>query len=584
LSPGGALVAGVLAVLLQAGGLVPGVSIASWAQPVAGIAIVFAAAAYGGRVVRWFGFTAALVLSIVTTLVTIAPAFLSFPATAGGDGTARALVTVVVSYTVAGSAVAAVLFGAWALGLTVHRRAVSPGIERSPLEVWLARDDVWTSASEGTDPASAAAVSAAESIVVEGQLEDRRTVFRRMTRTQLVIDAVIALIFCVLGVVASGPGNGGELAILAIFSIALVFRRLSPALALATAWLAAVVQMALQLPVVASDIAILLVLYSTAAYGGRLTRWAGLASAGVGALLAAVYLVLIGYGPVTFDVIKPSGGLTDAVTSFLAFFIASAAVLGLAWTLGFLVRTWQRAIRSRAQATRAVDEQRAAERSIVIEQERNRIARDMHDVVAHSLAVVIAQADGARYVRAADPGAVDTALSAISSTAREALADVRVLLAQLRRDEVGGPQPVLADLARLVEQMRSAGLRVSWDEEGTPVALGSGAQLAVYRIMQEALTNALRHGAPDTEVIASLNWSEAGVALIVDNATPAEASPEAPADVGHGLPGMRERALLAGGTLTIETQPGRFRVSAWIPAASIHTSAPPTDFPEGFER
>jgi signal transduction histidine kinase len=428
------------------------------------------------------------------------------------------------------------------------------------VEEWLARNDVGSPVSGRT----LAGDHAVDRLTTEGA-DDHSSLLRSITGTQFVIDVVIAVAFGVLGVVA-GIVDGGALAVLAIFTIAVVFRRVSPLLALGIAWLGAGIQLALSLSVVVSDIAILLVLYATAAFGGRFTRWAGLASAGVGALVAATYLVVIGSGPLPIDVMQRPEFLTSTATNFLTLLVASAGVLGLAWTLGFLVRTWRRARQSRAQAARAMEEQRAAQRDVVVEQERNRIARDMHDVVAHSLAVVIAQADGARYARATDPTAVDGALTTIASTAREALGDVRILLAQLRKDEAQGPQPVLADLDRLREQMRSAGLDIRWTESGTQLPLGTGAQLAVYRIVQEAFTNALRHGKPDTAVHASLRWDDTGVLATVENEVRADEADDQPAGVGHGLPGMRERALLAGGTLTVETPPGRFRVVARIPA------------------
>jgi signal transduction histidine kinase len=298
---------------------------------------------------------------------------------------------------------------------------------------------------------------------------------------------------------------------------------------------------------------------------------------GVGALVAALYLTAESWGGV--DLGNPLGQVT---ARFLGYFVASVAVLGLAWTLGLLVRTWRKARLSRRQEVLAVEEQRLAQRTVVVEQERNRIARDMHDVVAHSLAVVIAQADGARYARANDPGAVDTALSTISATAREALGDVRVLLTQLRRDESGGPQPVLADLDRFLAQMRAAGLSIDWTETGHPLPLGSGAQLAVYRIIQEALTNALRHGDRSAAVRGALEWEHAGVIATIENrvlaAEPSDAESGA-ATEGHGLPGMRERALLTGGSLSIDSSGGRFTVRARIPATAVGSGPPPTSPP-----
>ena len=149
----------------------------------------------------------------------------------------------------------------------------------------------------------------------------------------------------------------------------------------------------------------------------------------------------------------------------------------------------------RARANRAA--QKRAEAEAAAEQERVRIARDMHDVVAHSLAVVIAQADGARYAAAsADPAAAAEALGTISTTARAALADVRLLLTQLRHSQSAGPAAAaFADLEELYAQVRSAGVELRVDVDPAPAAEPSAAvQLAVYRILQEALTNAIRHG------------------------------------------------------------------------------------------
>jgi signal transduction histidine kinase len=567
LSPGGALAAGAVALLLRLTGLVPGVAGAEWAFLIAGMVVVFATAAYGSPVVRWLGLAAAIILTLVMAFIMIAAVYLPGVSWLTAEGYAGVFVRTLVPYAVVVSILAVLLVGAWLLGVIVNRRAASPGTERSAAERWLTRQDIWV--------ADAIAVPIADT-----DSEPISTgVFRPLSKPQLVVDVAIAVLFGVLGLLASTFGSWAELVVLLMFAVALAFRRAAPSIALGVVWVAAITQIALQLPVITADIAILVVLYATAAYGGRITRWAGLASAGVGAVVAAGYLTFFRFGPDSLEALFEQGNLAGTVTNFVTLLVASAGVLGLAWTLGFLVRTWRRARVSRSRAAAAIEDQRAAERNVVVEQERNRIARDMHDVVAHSLAVVIAQADGARYARANDPTAVDTALTTIATTAREALGDVRILLAQLREDEAGGPQPVLADLPRLLDQLRSAGLAIEWSETGTPLPLGSGGQLAVYRIVQEALTNALRHGQPGTEVAGSLAWDDAGATVTVENAVPSEdvAAP-VQAGVGHGLPGMRERALLAGGTLAVDTPPDRFRVTAHIPATAtgIPVPVPPT--------
>ena len=374
--------------------------------------------------------------------------------------------------------------------------------------------------------------------------------FRPISRSQLVVDLVAAGVFALFGWLGVQRSDTGapDLVVLVGFAAALALRRLSPGLALGVAWGAAILQMATSaITPTVSDLAVLGVLYATAAYGGRIVRWAGLASAGVGALVASGYLVLVPQWN------GGTSGTVDEVTrAFLTSFVGLLALLGLSWTLGQLARIYRRARDSRRA-------QVAAEQEVITEQERNRIARDMHDVVAHSLAVVIAQADGARYARASDPEAVDTALTTIAATAREALGDVRVLLSQLRHSEGESPQPALDDLDRLVEQLRDSGLAIERTSSGPPHPLPAGQQLAVFRIVQEALTNALRHGDAVSPVTVDFAWTDQDVIVTVANAL-RSGSVQGPG--GHGLAGLRERATLAGGSVTAGPDGRRWVVRA----------------------
>jgi signal transduction histidine kinase len=393
--------------------------------------------------------------------------------------------------------------------------------------------------------------------------------FRRMQPIQVIVDVVIAVAVLGFALYADRDDPTGVLSL--GLAIAVGFRRFSPGIALAVAWLAALFQMyVISLNPSYADLAILAVIYATAAYGTRTVRWLGFASIFVGAVLGAAF---IEYGGHDFVL---SLHLSSASFAEVARFVVTLAlygalllvILGLPWTAGNLVRTRIIARQSREAQQLAEIDAEGAERDVIVEQERNRIARDMHDVVAHSLAVVIAQSDGARYAQKFDPGAVDEALMAISTTAREALADVRLLLGQLRHSQSEGPQPALADLGRLLDQLRASGLVIGFDASGIPLPLGTGQQLAIYRIVQEALTNALRHGDPEHETFVHFLWTADDLEVTITS-TLVSSPGTSELRVGHGLAGMRERAALVGGHLTTEVGEREFTVRAVIPASAM---------------
>ena len=247
-----------------------------------------------------------------------------------------------------------------------------------------------------------------------------------------------------------------------------------------------------------------------------------------------------------------------------------AVELGGAWLLGCAARSW------RSRATRAEEHQRDLARLAVAE-ERARIARELHDVVAHSLSVIAVQADAAEAALARDPTRAADPLRAIRGSARDALVDMRQLLHVLRADDDGdadaaghprAPARGLADLPSLVAGLRRAGLPIDADLRVGALPLPSGIELAVYRIVQEALTNVLKHAGPaPTRLVVQGTGQE--VVLVVRNG-PGRAAPSADVDAGgrsgHGLVGARERALAAGGTLrSCRTQDGGFELVATIP-------------------
>ncbi len=512
-----------------------------WMAYAAALLTLFGVAAHGKRVVLWLALASAPLLGFAGAVALgrrNRVAFPHFGPSIGGfyasDGVALLLTWLVL---------AAGLCIGWLVGYLVARQRASEQTAGASVLVWLAQ-------SGGA--------------AVDEPGEESGMLVRRLTARQLLVDVTIAVVFA-LGCTVAGGSPRSWILVTVGFTIAVALRRMSPAIALAVAWFAAIVQMTSGLGVQFSDVGVLIVLYATAAYGDRVVRWAGLVSAGVGAVVAALYLSVssaleTGY----FNLV--SGRIAALALQFAFLFVVSATVLGLSWVLGLLMRTWRAAIASRRAQTEAEVERLRAQEDVVVEQERTRIARDMHDVVAHSLAVVIAQADGARYARASDPDAVDDALTTIAATAREALADVRLLLGELRHADAEGPQPTLADLDRLVDQLRAAGLPVGLHRTGEDVALGSAHQIAVYRIVQEALTNALRHGDTTRAATVDLDGEPNGVTITVTNALRNDRPDDGQAQrVGHGLPGMRERAVLSGGWLSAEPRGDRFIVTAFLP-------------------
>jgi signal transduction histidine kinase len=392
---------------------------------------------------------------------------------------------------------------------------------------------------------------------------------RRLTRTQLVVDVVLGTLWGAVNALPAWSDPGAVLVALGM-GVVVALRRLSPVLALATAWAVSLAQVAMGVTPLPADLAILPMLFACAAYGSARMRWIAFGSTFVGAAIVTVSVVFPGLLVLAGEQrgldlgIRYTGAPTQRVLVTVVLFGFTATMFLLAWTAGILFRTWRQSRLNRAAAIEAA-------REVATEQERTRIARDMHDVVAHSLAVVVAQADGARYLRETDPGAVDGALQTIATTARDALGDVRVLLAQLRHAQTEGPQPGLGDLDRLLEQLRAAGLVIRREDSGTPLALGTGPQLASYRIVQEALTNALRHADTRQEVVLHVGWNPHGLDLTVTSALSAEKhdraeKAEREPGTGHGIAGMTERAALVGGRLSAGAEGDRFVVRAWLPA------------------
>ncbi|MBO0690347.1 MAG: sensor histidine kinase, partial [Candidatus Dormibacteraeota bacterium] len=258
-----------------------------------------------------------------------------------------------------------------------------------------------------------------------------------------------------------------------------------------------------------------------------------------------------------------AGGAQDSLYGLV---VSAVAVAG-AWALGDNLETrraYLAALEERAAHLEREQEERA--RGAVLD-ERSRIARELHDVVAHHVSAIAVQAGAAAEVAERDPPRTRRALGAIQETARVALAEMRAIVGVLRESEDGegapiAPQPTLGALERLVDQTRAAGLDVDLVCRGTPRQLPEAVDLSAYRIVQEALTNTLKH-ARATRVTVTIGYQAAAVDILVTNDGVA---PNArPVADGRGLVGMRERVALFHGQLEAGPSGGGFRVHARLP-------------------
>jgi signal transduction histidine kinase len=261
----------------------------------------------------------------------------------------------------------------------------------------------------------------------------------------------------------------------------------------------------------------------------------------------------------------------------------AVALLGLfaaAVMLGTNRRTHRAYLAALEDRARRLEREREQQARLVVADERARIAREMHDIVAHNLAVMVALTDGAAATTPVAPQRAVAMMEQASTTGREALTEIRRLVDLLRTGEpaarpppvppdlAGGrvppPQPGFADVAGLVDQVRAAGLRVTLTCEGQPGRWGPGAGLAVYRIVQEALTNTIRHAGPRAGAQVFLRYHAAGADIdVLDDGGGAGTRP---APGGHGLTGMTERAMSYGGHLEAGPRPeGGWRVHAYLP-------------------
>jgi signal transduction histidine kinase len=375
-----------------------------------------------------------------------------------------------------------------------------------------------------------------------------------LRRHPFAVDVALTGVVVLLTVLLPGPAypDAGISVVLGLLiTIPLAWRRSAPIPAAAVMIVAGLLQLAVSPTLLLADVVVLGMIYALAAYAPRWAGQAGLVTGLVGAVLAGIRY----YAP-------------EAQDALLASVVTGGVGVVAAWALGNLRRARVQRLAALEERARLLELERDQEMRLAAQTERARIARELHDVVAHSLSVVIAQADGGLYAGRTDPAKATGALEQIAATGRQALTDMRSLLGVLRED--GGqeyaPQPDVAAIKELVEDVRSSGLDVDLIEEGLPQPMPAGPQLAAYRIVQESLTNVLKHAGPAGRAWVRLQWRDDALELSVLDDGRGAAAAVASDGQGQGLRGMVERAALHGGRLTAGPRHGGgFGVHAALP-------------------
>jgi signal transduction histidine kinase len=398
-------------------------------------------------------------------------------------------------------------------------------------------------------------------------MKERASGLRRLPVSAWVFDSVLALAaagistaFFVSEPMARGLPRGTlalGYGLVLLHTLPLAARRRFPGAVLALNVASGLAFAAVSLPPFFLGPAILVAVYSVAVYGSRWVALAGLAVAELG--LAAVQL---------------TQGRFEEPLAWLVW-VQFALIFGAAWLLGLFAHNYRAYAARLEQRTAELEQAREALARRAVTEERLRLARELHDVVAHAMSVIAVQSGVGAHVADSRPGEVGKALAAIEATSRAALTELRRLLGVLRQD--GEPQasltpaPGLANLEGLLAEVAEAGLAVRLRVEGAPSPLPAGVDLSAYRIVQEALTNVVKHAGPaHAQVTIRYRDHEVAVEVIDDGrGVAAVATDGRRGRTGHGLIGMAERVAAFGGDLEVGPRPGGgFRVAAGLPLAA----------------
>jgi signal transduction histidine kinase len=386
-------------------------------------------------------------------------------------------------------------------------------------------------------------------------------VYAWLGRHRVLVDSLLAGILGLISLGSLFRGSPAAVLIVLLMIVPVAFRRRVPIAAFAIAVVAGAWQvLGLSVHTVGSqnpgplpsDLALLVLLYTVAAYRPRRYSILALLTCIGGSLIA----VLV-WSPM------PQVGVGERL--FLSGFLFGGISLAC-WILGDSMRYRRGYYAALEERAARLEAERHAEAKIAAAAERARIARELHDIVAHHVSVMVVQADGAGYVLRSDPGRAASALAAVSATGRQALTELRRLLGVLRSDgeqAALAPVPGLGELRELLDQSRAAGLEVSYTLTGVPRELPDGAELAAYRVVQESLTNTRKHAGLAATSAVTLQYEPDGLVVAVTDDGMAVPTGE---PGGHGLAGMRERVAMYGGAVTAGPLPGGgFGVRAWLP-------------------
>jgi signal transduction histidine kinase len=377
-----------------------------------------------------------------------------------------------------------------------------------------------------------------------------------LRRRPMLVDAGLALLVMAAWLAMAGGLRTAQAPFGLAICAALVLRRAYPAAVWLWICAVGVAQLVVGVPPGLYAFAVAVAFYTVVAYG---PGWARL-------LVPPAALVAAGLTAARW--MPPGVPLPDRLNALLAL----ASPLVIAWVAGEYNRTRRAYFEQLEERAERAERERDTRARMAVAEERARIARELHDVVAHNVSVIVIQSDGAASaLDEGDAAAARGAVQAIGATGRTALGEMRRLLGVLGTEaaESYAPLPGIDDLEALVERVRTAGLPVKLEVDGEPRELSQGRALAVYRIVQESLTNTLKHAGAGASALVRIGYEPRTLAVQVEDDGHGPATDGAPAGdrpAGHGLVGMRERAAMFGGTLHAgPRRPHGFVVLAQLP-------------------